>query len=44
MYKIVSSCDNIVLEQNLSKEEAEKKIIFYDTEQTPCRIESSEEE
>lgn len=40
MYKIVRLSDNAILEENLSKEEAEKKIIFYDSEQVPCKIES----
>ena len=38
-YKIIRVKDNQVVEPNLTEEEANRKIIFYDTEADPHRIE-----
>jgi hypothetical protein len=43
-YKIVRSSDQVVVEQNLTKEEAEKRIIFYDSPETPHYIQAPNEE
>lgn len=37
-YKIVNTKDNQTVEDDLSKEAADKKIIFYDTEEAPHQV------
>ncbi len=43
-YKIVRLSDNVVVESNLTKEEAEKQIIFYDDPKNPHIIQKPEEQ
>lgn len=39
MYKIIRLSDKDIVEKTATLEEAEKKIIFYDTEESPHKIE-----
>lgn len=44
MYSIIRVSDEAVVESNLTKEEAEKRIFFYDTEENPHRVQSMRDE
>lgn len=43
-YAIVRIKDRQIVEPNLTKEEAEKRIIFYDTQEDPHVVENQSQE
>lgn len=43
-YAIVRLEDQEVVEPNLTKEEAEKRIIFYDTQEDPHEVQNQSQE